>query len=165
MAFHEASHAAASLLTGSNWTEAVLLKSKRKWAGGHMGYSLAAESTEHALIATAGALGEKLWRMRRIEGAAGVPDHGPSDHDIEIVLMLNKDWDVETTRATDLLVGHEDLVAWLARSLIRHERIDAAFVKRRLPRKLSSPIVQEALRRAMSSGNLQHPPIRPTGKP
>jgi hypothetical protein len=149
MAFHEACHAAASLLTGSNWTEAVLLKSKRKWGYGHMGYSLAAESTEYALIATAGALGENLWRMRRLEGAVGVPDHGASDQDIQIVLELGRDWQEETNRATDLLVGHEDLVAWIARSLIRHERIDAAFVRRRLPKKLSSPIIQQALRRAI----------------
>lgn len=147
MAFHEAGHVAAALLCGTGWVEAKLIKYKRKWeANGPMGNSLISEDAESAMIATAGYQGERIWRLRRLAGAVRVPEHGPSTEDLMIVSAKGADWAEESSRAIDLLDGNEDLVAWLARTLVRRGHIDREYVSKNLPRKFRTPLVMKSLR-------------------
>jgi len=136
MAFHEAGHATVALLLGERWQSATLIKHKSRWMTmGYMGLSTTKEPRENGLIAAGGQIGEEIWRRRRRDGATNTPDAGASTLDMEIMFEHGDPTDL-LDQARELLIGHEDLVARIARCLVRFGKVDVELVRKRLPRKM-----------------------------
>ncbi len=61
MAFHEAEHAAVSLLLGKRWQSATLIKFKSSWMKrAYMGLSTTKKLRGNGLIAAGGQIGEEI---------------------------------------------------------------------------------------------------------